>query len=199
MNGKQKLFTIRETLAKLEVEGTRMGIPDTGTIYSAYRAYVVHEDDLINQRTTWSMTAQGIMLAAFGYIYSARLMVMTTVPTMAHSISMNGSDADWSGLASSLEVFRLEQYDHLLAGICILGIVFGVIAFIAILAALLAVREIKRHLASATGEPSESIRRHYPELTGGGSSWAHWLGFIYPIFLPGTVVLFWLIAWMKLL
>ena len=40
--------------------------------YALFRDYMKHEDDLINQRTTWHGVIQGLLLAAFGWLLQAK-------------------------------------------------------------------------------------------------------------------------------
>ena len=40
------------------------------TYYERIRSYVVHEDDLISSRLTWSLTVHGFLFAAFGILES---------------------------------------------------------------------------------------------------------------------------------
>ncbi len=38
------------------------------TLHAIYREKVIHEDGLINQRTTWFITLEALLFAAFGFI-----------------------------------------------------------------------------------------------------------------------------------
>ena len=42
-------------------------------IYKTYRAYIEHEDGLINQRTTWFIWLHSFLIATYGVIFSAYL------------------------------------------------------------------------------------------------------------------------------
>lgn len=40
--------------------------PKVEKLYQIYRDYLIHEDDLMNQRSTWHLLIQGFLFATFG-------------------------------------------------------------------------------------------------------------------------------------
>jgi hypothetical protein len=43
------------------------------SLYTIYRNYVVHEDGLIHQRTSWLMTFQSVLLGAFAFVFEGHI------------------------------------------------------------------------------------------------------------------------------
>ena len=64
------LALVETTAASAQAE---MSLDEANTVYTAYRSYVVHEDDLVHQRTTWSIAIQTFAVATFGLIYQRQL------------------------------------------------------------------------------------------------------------------------------
>jgi hypothetical protein len=177
-----------------QVAGEILCNSDVTALYTAYRAYIVHEDDLINQRVTWSLTAQAVMLGAFAYLYNARLDMMTVVPTpdRADIEQLKENLTTYPRLA--LQQLKLSQYDFLLSRICWAGVALSLISFLAVLAAWTAMNSIKKRITDKPDLVSARMIELYPGLTGGGSRLAHYTGFIYPISSQALLVIFWLYA-----
>jgi hypothetical protein len=69
-------------------------------LYKTFRAYLEHEDDLINQRSTWHLLIQGFLFATFGalgewtpqpdrYLYDHRFFIVGIVAAMGLSIALS--------------------------------------------------------------------------------------------------------------
>jgi hypothetical protein len=136
------------------------------SIYTIFRQYLIHEDDLVNQRTTWSLTIQAFIIVAFGVAFQNRMSI-------AH------------GQRSE------HEYAFLIFALAILGLGVSLICLISVRAAQIAIQGLsekwdqwgKTHLGSSD---------YYPPLTGGGKYWATRLGHALPIVLQGFFVGFWI-------
>lgn len=150
------------------------------SMYTVYRGYLVHEDDLVHQRTTWSITIQGFLIVAFGLAFSNRMKIFGVQP----------------GTGSQLAALD-RQYTSEIIVLAILGIGVSLICLLAVLAAQRAIDGLRRNWAqwyrARPGLPD------YPDLTGGGDGWATFLGHQLPVCLQGFFALFWMLVVVVLL
>jgi hypothetical protein len=69
------------------------------SLYKIYRAYIEHEDELINHRSTWHLLIQGFLFATFAalgqwqpgpdhYLYDHRFLIVGIVALMGLSIAV---------------------------------------------------------------------------------------------------------------
>jgi hypothetical protein len=113
---------------------------DLLSLYSVYRDYMKHEDDLINQRTSWHLLLQGFLFATFGvmgewqteggagFLHPQRYWILhgliatgflislfATSSILAADAAINKLHADWNALRSKLNI--PEEFWELLPGI----------------------------------------------------------------------------------
>jgi hypothetical protein len=114
-------------------------------IYTVFRQYLIHEDDLINQRTTWSLNIQAFIIVAFGLAFQNSINV-------AHD--------------------RLSDHEYgiLILALATLDAGVSLICLISVRAAQIAIRG----LCAKSREWDKTHPRSpgYPPLTGGGEYWA---------------------------
>jgi hypothetical protein len=146
--------------------------------YQAVRAYITHEDSLINNRLTWLLVSQGLIFGAFSGLF---------VP-ISNLVFKLEEKCDSNALISTL--INLQFFQFILG---ILGLSIVCVCYVSINAALLSIDEIKNkfnHLAAAT---------KLPELTGGGSEGAVRMGAISSSGIPIVLGCVWIVVIMKLL
>ena len=152
------------------------------SMYTVYRQYLVHEDDLVHQRTTWSITIQGFLIVAFGLAFQNKVKIFEMPPVVTSTFAPPLLDRQYSA-----EIFILA----------ILGIGVSLICLLAVLAAQRAINGLRRSWASWH-------RRHqglpdYPDLAGGGDWCATLLGHQLPVCLQAFFAGFWIIVVLVLL
>lgn len=145
-------------------------------VYEMYRAYIVHEDDVVNQRTTWSITIQFFTIATLGFSYQKRMEIVSNF-CINHIQTPFVHDF----------LTRFDRFMMILA-------VFGcAVSFISGLSAYAAQRAIKSIRASWKATSSKHTEYQiFPALTGGGDRQAHILGHLWALVLPIFFVVFWI-------
>ena len=136
-------------------------------LYSIYRDYVKHEDELINRRLSWNLTLQGFLFAAYGVSFQ----VLAGPPNDA----------------------GLKQHMHYLP--CVFSAV-GLAVAILVLMSIMAAQDSIDGLRTAWHEPSrhidEALREALPGLTGAGQSFANRWGKVPQVGIPIVIILAWL-------
>ena len=167
-------------------------VTETLALYEAYRAYVRHEDGLINFRTTWFITVQGILFAISG------LTIQRNVETVAGLIKDRGFHADEAAkITGLLDTIKLDggspfgralaALDYILVGTPVVGMVMCLISFVSVLAAHRAIY----HVGVASGLHHARFKLvHLPGLTGGGGTFPIF-GLALSLVMPTAVALFW--------
>jgi hypothetical protein len=115
--------------------------------YKVFRDYVQHEDDLINHRSTWHHTIQGLLFASLGFTLQGK----SDAPGTVH-----GAPVQWA----------------LLFVLPLLGIALAIAAWTSIRAATKALDELTVHWKKILGQYPEAAKVCLPELTGAGDAWA---------------------------
>jgi hypothetical protein len=160
----------------IESQGNEIAITTTEqsiSMYTVFRQYLVHEDDLINQRTTWSITIQGFIIVAFGLSFQNRLNL--NIANAAQIQSITKFD---------------REYGMLILALATLGLGVSLICLVSVRAGQIAIRG----LIKIWGQWHNAHPRSpgYPPLSGGGEYWATRLGHAAPIVLQSFFVLFWI-------
>jgi hypothetical protein len=146
-------------------------------LYTAYRNYLSHEDDLIHQRTTWSITIQSFTIATFGLTFQKKMEILAR------------TDPGAAGNAAAGLAGVITQYDHFLIALAGFGLGVALISGASVFAAQKAIRRLIVLWQSCCSR--NSATHDFPLLTGGGSRTAHHLGHMLPLALPVFFVLFW--------
>jgi hypothetical protein len=140
-------------------------------LYKVYRDYMKHEDDLLNQRTTWLLVIQGFLFA--------------TLAVLGEWVSPKDP------LSDLLRTERLYLI-YVLVGV---GIFIAVAAFISILAANEAIDSLQEKWEK---ELREHYRAEdwdlFPEIAGGGHKKAKARGKTPALAIPCIVSLAWIIV-----
>jgi hypothetical protein len=167
--------------------------------YATYREYVVHEDELVNQRLTLLIASQSILLAAFGYVLQ----------------KMVDSMPPFKDMPTGSNCLLLQEYQtgviYWLVLFVISGFVLAAFSFMSILAAKNAIGALKERwevvasrldaqsvsVSSVVDEASSSKvaeweHAYLPALTGGGARKAHEWGLHMPHWLPIFFMVLWL-------
>jgi hypothetical protein len=155
----------QQTSASQDPEITR---EDWFLVYDQFRKYLTHEDDLVNQRTTWAITIQSFSLAAVGWVFSAL------------TADMNARN-----------YYRAIQAVHLIQFFCALGIGVSIISAGGIAAAQTAIRRLEMNWGCVVAR--SPYKAYFPMLAGGGSRRALWMGHAMPLALPVFLVLLWIL------
>jgi hypothetical protein len=138
------------------------------SLYKTYRAYIEHEDELINHRSTWHLLIQGFLFATF------------------------------AGLGQWQPGTDHYLYDHrfLIVGIvALMGLSIAVCAYFSIDAADKSLNELqgKWSIAKKAACVPASLNDAFPPLAGGGSSQALKLGKLPALAVPVIVAMAWAI------
>jgi hypothetical protein len=158
-------------------------------LYAAFREYVKHEDDLINNRLNWNFTVQGFLFAAFSFSIQ-KMAELQSGPLFA-----KGPPAIQNNVRASIRDLAVVNF---LVGA--MGLLVSAFVCIAVLAAQAALRELERKWIEGHQEYGErppfkldTHGPHLPGLIGAGSSWAHRLGHWAPVSLPFWLAVTWTI------
>ena len=136
--------------------------------YKLFRDQIVHEDNLINNRTNWLLAAQGLLFAAFGVLVN--------------------TSKGFSHVPSKVKL--------LMNVIPAVGIFVTIFTFLSVLGAALAMRDIKKDWKKISKKWEEQkIDIVLPPLQCKGAS--KWLGFVAPFFIPGIFIAAWLVIWIE--
>jgi hypothetical protein len=149
-------------------------------LYSILRDYICHEDDLINQRTTWFTTIQNFTLVTFGYVYASKL---------------EGTASLWSLSTPHVN----SKYIYFLCALAFFGIIISVLQLLAVWAAQRSIDAIQSHWERDTIKSHfEGLGTAYviqlllPVMTGGGSRIFTRHGHNLPLLLPVVCLIGWL-------
>lgn len=149
-------------------------------LFEAHRGYIVHEDELVNQRTTWSITIQAFAIAIFGLTFQKKIEVVTAFYGL--------SDKPIAITAQTAEKL-LDQFDQFMVMVSAFGLAVAAISGVAVYAAQRSIQIVEgRWRAECSGNHA---CRHFPPMTGGGSGASTALGHVFPLLLPVFLILFW--------
>jgi hypothetical protein len=169
-------------------------------LYETYRSYIRHEDGLINFRTTWFVTIQGVLFAVYGFSIQKRSEIFASI---TKDILTKVQDPDKfyaffatvSGDQESPIKKALIRLDYIIHWIPMVGTVTGLVAFASIYAAVLAMRRVER---SAEPHLPDFTAYSLPGLTGGGGASIPWFGLALGLVMPCVVVVFWVFSFFHL-
>ena len=144
-------------------------------LYSTIRTYVVHEDDLINQRTTWFTTLQNFTLVTFGLVYAKIFDTATGV--VEHNYHLSNT---------------YSHFKYFLFVLASFGFVVSLLQFLAVSAAQRSISALEKRWDTYCFRKPKGLL--LPPMTGGGdrpaTTWGHRL----PKFLPWFCTIAWLSA-----
>jgi hypothetical protein len=145
-------------------------------LYRIYRSYIEHEDRLIHNRTTWLITIQSFLIATFGFSFQKW-----------YELSMNPA-TQWTPTT----INATKYYQIFLISLCIVGFIVSIIAFFALKAAAIAIRNLHdewKKLADTL-----PFDHRLPVIIGGGIDQSVSHGLFLPLPLPFFFVSLWLIS-----
>jgi hypothetical protein len=166
-------------------------------LYWIYRSYIQHEDDLINNRTTWLITIQSFLLATFGFSYQKWLEVFTryvenkTSNHLFFSFLLDKPTADTERYTLFMNM-AFTNYGLFLLALCAIGFAVGGISFYSIKAAALAIEQLTDTWADIEKKIGPDC--HFPKIIGGGSKEAAKHGLRFPTFLPRFFMALWAVT-----
>jgi ABC-type multidrug transport system permease subunit len=102
-----------------------------------------HEDNLINQRTTWLLTTQGVLATAFGFVKYRAAELSFRSPS-------NTPEFKYDEYVQTLQIFS--------DGLAAIGIVSSLVSLIGIFAAQKAQRALQRTHGTYLGVASQTTR-----------------------------------------
>jgi len=139
--------------------------------YRVIRDYIIHEDNLINQRMTWMILIQSFLVA--GFVYSL-------------SSGLDDKGGDSANIGSSIPMS--DTLTAIVWAIPLTGLTISLLGFVSILAASNALTSLTRTYSPQFEE------KGFPPLSGGGSGSAALLGFVAPFLIPVAMVVLWVLA-----
>jgi hypothetical protein len=151
------------------------GAEHVHTLYKQYREYIVHEDNLINHRSTWIYMIQSFLVASYGF-----------------AIKLEGSDKlkpifqrpDDTAAAA-------EHHQWFLVMVALVGILVGVIGILSLFGPKGAIDELQQKWEQEIAKTYPDCCRELPGLTGGGKQRNTFLGRLAPYFLPVVLIGMW--------
>ena len=141
--------------------------------FTLIREYMKHEDDLINNRTTWLNTIQSFLIAAFGITFQKSIELLSS--------SANKID----------DLAIIRGYQYLSTVFSLVGIGTSIIAWYAILAAVNSINALRDKWS--TSPYYERHKDFLPGIVGGGHPGAHEGGTRFALWLPRFFLVFWII------
>jgi hypothetical protein len=131
-----------------------MGLAEATAVYSAFRGYVVHEDDLVHQRTTWSIAIQTFAVATFGLIFQRTMEAIAALGGPTPPVDLLNLVAD--------------RYRFILLLVAGFGLGVSLISGIAVYAAQKAISRLQRVWVEKHFN-IDPICDKFPPLTGGAA------------------------------
>lgn len=172
-------------------------------LFSLYRDYLKHEDNLINQRTTWLITIQSFLIATFGFSYQNRFTGLITIysgylekngyPTLSSSSIGTIPPEILENITRQYPEIgiKISNYNNLLYALSIIGLITSVIAFFSVSAAVNATVAIRKKWYAISSFSRRIIANQLPDISGGGSRHAHLFGKVMSLSLPIFFIVFW--------
>src|SRR5689334_2174427 len=120
---------------KNEIRGSPMSPLSRDTLYKIYdihRAYVEHEDNLINYRTTWLIAIQSFVIATFGFCFQKEYEIIT-------NIILDESAIDKVRIVND----KLFDFSMLLLFLAVVGIVTAILTMLSVHAATHAILSVE--------------------------------------------------------
>jgi len=164
-------------------------------LYSAYRDYLKHEDDLINNRLSWNFTIQGFLFAAYTFTLQKASELKGSLLLQLKPLSPGLLSKDlFNSHTLGLRELHVAMIILALVGLFVSGCVY-----LSVSAARIAIGELERRWRELHQEYGKSGTNenthgpHLPGLVGGGDHRAHALGFHAPTALPIGIVAAWVL------
>ncbi len=150
--------------------GTEIGIENPETLYSIYRDYIKHEDDLLNRRLMSNIILEGFLFAADGFSHE-----------LLHAAAFH------DGLLADLKVLPMV--------LPFLGIAAGILAVMSIVAAQSAIEGLKKDWEDIASDMDPKVLSRLPALTGAGQKLSNGLGKVPQIGMVIVIMCGWAAIW----
>ena len=152
------------------VPGTEVGIENPETLYSIYRDYIKHEDDLLNRRLMSNIILEGFLFATDGFSHE-----------LLHAAAFH------DGLMADLKVLPMV--------LPFVGIAAGVLTVMSIVAAQSAIAGLKKDWEEIACEIDPKALSRLPALTGAGQKLSNGLGKVPQIGIVAVIMCGWVAIW----
>lgn len=150
-----------------------MAEPTQHDVYKLHRAYIEHEDRLINHRTTWLITIQSFLMATFGFTYQKRFEVAAELHHKGENLSSLGAISD--------------EYSLFMVALALIGLAVSLLALVSVRAAAKSIGKLDTSWNRYIGPNPPP---HFPGVTGGGDDDAArtgvWLSSAIPAFFSSV-------------
>jgi len=157
---------------------------NTLAMFSTYRLYEEHENNLLNHRTTWLVTINSVIIATFGFSCQKLLEVIERIAEFD-----NGEAHTKHRIKEYLEG-SLDDYRKFLVALAIIGLIVSLWSTLSISAAVRAQVVLRRKWKRFSSRPDAVW---LPDLSGGGSKYASRLGGWMALGLPIFLSILWII------
>lgn len=137
--------------------------------YFIYRNYMKHEDDLLNQRSTWHLLIQGFLFGTLGVI------------------------GQWQLITGGTDTLHSERY-YLVFVISAVGLLIALLASISLHAADSAIEQLCKDWKRVRGLHNNKDYELLPEIAGGGAKNAKTYGKLAAIWIPRVVMAAWVVV-----
>lgn len=137
-------------------------------LYDIYRDYMKHEDDLLNQRSTWHLLIQGFLFATLGVI------------------------GEWQVAQRGPDPLYTER-GFLVYVLAIVGVVIAYAAFVSIKAANDAIDSLEARWLLITGAYERQTKYLLPAIAGGGNPDAKTRGKKPAMWIPVAILCAWVV------
>jgi hypothetical protein len=135
--------------------------------YNLVRERIEHEDNLIVQRLSWLVASQSFLFTAYAIVTNG----LTTQPVQPACLHF------------------MEQLQLLFQLIPVVGILSSVLIYVSILAAVMAMRQLRNSYRSRFGKDDDLSIQTHPQIRLFGNSAA--------VLLPLVFICVWAVLWMR--
>jgi hypothetical protein len=149
--------------------GKRFSAANLRRHYAIYRDYIKHEDDLLNQRSTWHLLIQGFLFATLGVV------------------------GEWT-FAKDAPNYLATQRENLIYVLAGVGISVAAAAFLSILAANNAIDQLQKDWDTIRSKFNIEDAALLPEIAGGGHPTAKSHGKLPAVCITVVVAVSWVVV-----
>lgn len=167
-------------MSEAEINQNNNQQEELNRVYEIYRSYVVHEDDLISQRTNWLITVQSFLIATFGFSYQKKFEVFSKFKEC--------KNIDNNEIALLIPMH--SEYTYFLIMLAIVGVLICVACFWSIKQAHLALEGLE--LSYNTTYKNKIT--HLPHIMGGGNQKVKKSSLGFALLAPGLFGFLWILT-----
>ncbi|MFN0193835.1 MAG: hypothetical protein ACKVP5_17985 [Aestuariivirga sp.] len=150
-------------------------------LFEIYRAYIIHEDELISGRLGRYFSVQSVL---FGGYAALNIESLKELKSLQFQQTMQSVILDGSNIG----------YDDVLAGlVATFGIISAATSMSSLLAARNAIDALRDKWEGQILGAKDAKHPRLPDITGGGAKYAHRNGMRLALALPPLTILVWLV------